>query len=271
MSENSKRAEHFVPLTVVTGGTGGIGRAICLRLIRDGHYVVCQYGSEEAKAAGLCSDVKGEGGRISTVKADLTSADGLFDLTENVRSLLDDEPSLSLTGLVNNAASLVGPSFSDTTENDFDRYFALNTRAPFFLAQRLSLLMRAGGSIVNVSSVATRFSSSGDIVYAMSKAALEALSFHAAESLAERGIRINTVMPGFTDNGNPVFQNAAARAYMGSYSVLGDVGTPQNVADAVAFLLSDSSSRTTGALLDVSGGSALGRRPASGSIREHLQ
>ena len=181
-------------------------------------------------------------------------------------SLVQQDGAADLVGLVNNAAMLVGPAFGTTTLNQFDEYFALNTRAPFFLGQRLSAHMVKGANIVNVSSVATKFSSPGDIVYAMSKATLEAMTFHAAEALAAHGIRINTLMPGFTDNGHEAFRNSKVRDFMSSFSALGGVADPTTIAEAVAFLVSSASARTTGAILDVSGGSALGRRPANGSL-----
>jgi 3-oxoacyl-[acyl-carrier protein] reductase len=107
------------------------------------------------------------------------------------------------------------------------------------------------------------FSSPGDIIYAMSKAAVEAFTRHAAESLAGKGIRINAVIPGFTDNGHPAFQDPAIRAYLGEFSVLGDVAAADDVAEAIAFLISERSRRTTGAMLDVSAGSTLGARASS--------
>jgi len=118
--------------------------------------------------------------------------------------------------------------------------------------------MRTGGSIVNISSAGAHFSSPGDIVYSMTKAAVESLTANAAEALAPLGIRINNVVPGFTDNGHPAFQIPQAREYMSSFAVLGDVSQPGAVADAVGFLLSGRASRTTGSTLDASGGSILG-------------
>ena len=257
-------------MVVVTGATGGIGRAVCLRLAQDGYDIVVQYASNHEKAEALQREISDLGRTATILQVDLTDDTQQIRFIETVQDLLHTDSQYSLAGLVNNAAKLLGPSFENATTEHFEAYFALNTRAPFFLAQGLSRLMSEGGSIVNVSSVATKFSSSGDIIYAMSKAALEALTFHAAEVLATRRIRINTVLPGFTDNGHQAFRDPRARGFMSSFAALGDVAQPETVAEAVAFLISNSSARTTGSLLDVSGGSALGRRAAEGSITSLL-
>ncbi|MGO2944081.1 MAG: SDR family NAD(P)-dependent oxidoreductase [Brevibacterium aurantiacum] len=255
---------------VVTGATGGVGYATSLRLARDGYDVIIQYGTRRDTALELQVDVANIGKSAIVVQADLTESAGQKHLVAAVESALADATDSTLVGLVNGAAKLLGPSFESATIEQFNEYFSLNARAPFFLTQQLSKFMGRGSSVVNVSSVATRFSSAGDIVYAMSKAALEAFTYHAAEALAAHGIRINTVMPGFTDNGHPAFRDVAVRAYMSSFSALGGVADPAKVAEAISFLISDSASRTTGALLDVSGGSALGRRPADGSLEDLL-
>ena len=161
---------------------------------------------------------------------------------------------------------MLSPSFAATSASDFDRYFSLNVRAPFMLTRHLAELMVEGGSVVNVSSAAAHFSSPNDITYAMSKAALEAMTVHAAPELARRGIRINTVIPGFTDNGHPAFDDPNVLAHMSSFAVMGGVASPSVVADAVSFLVSDQSSRTTGSSLDVSGGSTIGARPSGPGI-----
>lgn len=192
----------------------------------------------------------------------MSTPDGIDHLLTAVRNYLADDQRRELHGLVNNAGKLLGPSLTDATPAGFDNYFAVNTKAPFFLTQQLTPLMPNGrGSVVNISSAGAHFSSPGDIVYAMSKAALESLTANAAEALAARGIRINTVIPGLTDNGHPAFQDPRLADYLSSLSVLGGVAHPEQVADAIAFLLSDKAARITGAALDVSGGSTLGARP----------
>lgn len=245
------------PVAVVTGGSGGIGRSIVRKLLRDGHHVVAQYSKNEESARNLERELASCGRELVIQQADLSTANGVRVLIDAVSSILASHPRWQLRALVNNAGRMLGPSFHDTQVSDFDSYFTLNTRAPFFLTQELSKHMGAGSSVINVSSAATHFSSPGDIVYAMSKAALESLTLNAAEYLAVRGIRINSVVPGFTNNGNRAFENDEVREYMSSFSVLGGVSDPDVVAEAVSFLASERSKRTTGSLLDVSGGSLL--------------
>ena len=263
-------APRATPLAVVTGATGGIGGAAAVALARAGYAVLAHYGTRSDRAEELRGRIVAEGGRCHLVSSDLGTAGGIAPVGAAVDALLAQDPGLELRLLVNNAAKLLGPSFFDATPEAFDEYFAINTRAPLFLAQRLVRSMTAGGSIVNVSSASAHFSSPGDIVYAMSKAAVESLTRNLAEAVASRGIRVNAVIPGFTDNGHPAFGDEAVREYMSSFSVLGGVSDPETVADAIVFLASDAARRTTGALLDVTGGSTLGARGSRSHSVKHL-
>lgn len=255
-------------LVVVTGASGGIGKALCASLAYDGYDVLAQFRSRQTDAEEVRRSVEARGRRCILLATDLENRSGPEEVCRTVEQHLADHEDTVLHGLVNNAALLLGPSFGTATAYDFDRYMAVNVRAALLLSQQLSRLMQCGGSIVNISSAGTAFSSPGDIVYAMSKSALEALTFHSAEALAPRMIRINSVVPGFTDNGHSLFADPAALKHMSGYAVLGGVCDPTIVADAVAFLLSDRSARTTGSILDVSGGSRLGhRRGSSLSLR----
>lgn len=253
---------------VVTGATGGIGRATCLRLAQDGYNIIGQYASRSESAAAITNEIREAGRDATFIQADLTDIDQVASFVDVVSESATVDDTVHLTGLVNNAAKLVGPSFESASPSAFDDYFALNVKAPFFLAQGLAKLMCHGSSIINISSMSTRFSSGGDIIYAMSKSSLEALTFHAAEHLAKSGIRINTVLPGFTNNGHPVFADETVQAHMASYSVMGDIANPDEVAAAISFLMSDAASRTTGSVLDVSGGGALGARRTGGSLTD---
>lgn len=259
------------PLAVVTGATGGVGREICLGLARVGYDLVGQFHVDIDGAKQLEFDIAAVGGRCAIVAADLSTPDGVDTVCGVVNGELRRPETGGLRALVNNAAKLLGPSFDKATLADFDTYFAVNTRAAFFMAQQLVPKMIPGSSIVNISSASAHFSSPGDIVYAMSKAAVESMTKSMAEAVADRAIRVNAIVPGFTDNGHPAFGNDEAIAYMSSFSVLGGVSQPLHIADAVLFLVSDASSRTTGSILDVSGGSTLGARGARAhSVRDLL-
>ena len=264
-------ADPAVPLAVVTGSTGGIGSAVCRALTDSGYAVLAHYGTRDSRARELEADLTARGGRCHLVSSDLRTTAGVDRVSAAARDLLAEHPEYWMAALVNNAAKLLSPAFGDTRPADFDEYFAINTRAPFFLSQQLTQLMEHGGSIVNVSSASAHFSSPGDITYAMSKAAVESLTRNMAEAVAPRGVRVNAVIPGFTDNGHPLFQNEAARTYMSGFSVLGGVSEPETIAEAIVFLVSDASRRTTGAVLDVTGGSILGARGSRAhSVRDLL-
>lgn len=257
-------SDHTRRIAVITGASGGLGRATALKLSEIGYDIVAHYRTRQDAAETLRDQITATGGICWLIKANLAVEDGVRGLVREVTEIVSSRPGQALFVLVNNAGLLLGPSFSDASVSDFDAYFAVNTRAPLFLTQALAPLMPPGGSVINVSSAGAHFSSPGDIIYAMSKAALESFTKNAAQALAEHGIRINAVMPGFTDNGHEAFNDTEIRAHMGSYSVLGDVSAPETVADAIAFLASDQANRTTGAILDVSGGSTLGARPRTG-------
>ena len=252
-----------IPLAVVTGGSGGIGREIAARLGQDGYAVVVHYSSRKSAADDVVDAIHRDAGSAWSVQADLSEPSGVDALADAVFRLLDAQSELALHALVNNASLMLGPGFGAVTPAAFDNYLSLNVRAPLLLTQALSPRMRRGGSVVNISSAAAHFASPGDLIYAMSKNAIEAFTRHAAVDLAKDGVRINNVVPGFTDNGHPAFKDTDVRAHMASFAAMGDVSAPAHVADAVAFLVSDHASRTTGTSVDVSGGSTIGARTSN--------
>lgn len=252
----------LVSFALVSGATGGIGSAICRRLARDGFHIIAAYRSRRDVADVLVDGIRREGGEAVCVQSDLSTVDGVRELADEVIQIIETTEGARLHAVVNNAGKLLGPAFFDATEDEFDEYFATNVRAPFFLSQKLVPFVSRGASIVNISSAGAHFSSPGDIVYAMTKAALESFTRNMAEAVADRQVRVNTVIPGFTDNGHSAFRIPEVQEYMGRFAVLGGVSDPDVVADAVSFLVSDQASRTTGSSLDVSGGSTL-------AVRQH--
>lgn len=235
---------------LVTGASRGIGRAIAQRLAHDGAAVVVHYARDDAAAEEVVESIRADGGAATAVRAELP--DELDDL---VRALPDE-----LDVVVNNAGVIVRATIEGTSPEGFDRMFALNVRTPFFLAQRLLPKLRDGSRIINVSSSVTRSAFPQGIAYAMTKAALDAFSRALAQHLGPRGITVNTVAPGAMDtdmNADWLRDNPEVQAQLAAQNALGRLGTPADVANAVAFLASEDSRWITANWLDTSSGSRL--------------
>src|SRR5689334_973170 len=150
-------------VALVTGASRGIGRAVAERLAADGLRVVVQYNGHEAEAKETVARIEQAGGTAVAVQAELGSDGGVRELVGAVRT----ESGGRLDVLVNNAAALpAGPMVTDTPEQ-FDRLFAVNVKAPYFLVQQALPLLVDGGRIVNVSSVATRMANPTQTSFAM--------------------------------------------------------------------------------------------------------
>lgn len=248
---------------LVTGGGRGIGRAISERLGRDGARVGVHYGHDEAAAKETVAAIEAAGGAAFTVRAEL----GVPGDAEALWAAFDEQAS-GLDVLVNNAGinkavdgTLKG--IGTLTEEDFDRLFAVNTKAPFFLVQRGLSRLRDGGRIVNVSTGLTRGAAKPELIaYAMSKGAVDVFTSTLAKDLGPRGITVNAVAPGAVDTDMNAGwlrgeDNAAARERVRGLSPLGRVAGGAEIADIVAFLASDDSRWVTGQWIDATGGGLL--------------
>ncbi|MFB9838861.1 SDR family NAD(P)-dependent oxidoreductase [Actinoallomurus acaciae] len=237
---------------LVTGASRGIGRAIALRLGRDGARVAVHYGRDEAAAKEVVAAI-GED-RAFAVRAELSAPDAPEVLIDEVASRFD-----GLDILVNNAAIGASSDLEHTTLEDFNQIFAVNVRSPFFIVQRALPLLRDGGRIINISSGVTRIAMPEIITYSLTKGAIDAFGHTLAEQLGERGITVNTVAPGVveTDNTAPMLAEPGAQEAWSARSALGRVGRPEDIADVVAFVASDDARWMTGDWIDVTGGSDL--------------
>lgn len=242
---------------LVTGASRGIGRAIAERLAADGALVAVHYGSNETAAAQTVAAIEEAGGHAFSLRADLAETAGPETLFSALRDGLAGRP---LDILVNNAA-VIDPSgtIEDATPDAFDRLFAVNVRAPLFVVQRALPLMPDGGRIVNVSSGVTWFATP-DLVYSMSKGALNVLTRSLAQTEGRRGITVNTVSPGITETDMNAWLTESPEAARGVANIvaLGRHGQPADIADAVAFFASDDGRWVTGQTLEVNGGLLLG-------------
>jgi NAD(P)-dependent dehydrogenase (short-subunit alcohol dehydrogenase family) len=244
-------------ITIVTGGGRGIGAATVRRLANAGHDVVVNYRSDAVEAEKTADVVRATGQRAITVQADIAhehDVERLFD-----RAATDLGP---ITGLVNNAG-ITGPlgAFMDTDTATFQRVVDINVIGYLLCAQRAARTMAtsrggAGGAIVNVSSGAATTGSPGEYVhYAAAKAAVDAMTIGLSKELGPDGIRVNSVQPGrtWTDIHRDM-GDADRPARINDIAPLRRAAQPDEVAAAIAWLLSDDASYTTGAILRVAGG-----------------
>jgi 3-oxoacyl-[acyl-carrier protein] reductase len=242
---------------LVTGASRGIGRAIAQRLAADGATVAVHYGSNDAAATETIDTIRAAGGEAFAVRAQL-GVDGDVDtLFAGLQEGLDGRP---LDILVNNAAiATFDATIDKATPEQFDREFAINVRAPFFIIQRALPLLRDGGRIINISSGVTWFATP-QIVYSMTKGALDVLGRALANIVGERGITVNTVSPGVTDTDMNSWLHDSDDAPTGftEITALNRIGQAADIADAVAFFASDDSRWITGEDVDVNGGLFLG-------------
>ncbi|MFF7607358.1 SDR family oxidoreductase [Streptomyces parvulus] len=242
------------PITVVTGGSRGIGAATCLRLAADGHDLAVGYARDAAAADAVVAGVREAGGRAVAVRADTsveTDVDRLFDVAE--------ERLGPVTGLVNNAA-VTGPlgRLADSATADLRRVLDVNLLGVLLCARRAARLMTARGSgvIVNVSSGAATLGSPGEYVhYAAAKAGVDTLTLGLAKELGPDGVRVNAVAPGVIDTGMHAAAGAPDRARtMGAAVPMGRAGRAEEIAAAISWLMSPEASYTTGTVLRVAGG-----------------
>ncbi|BCJ69058.1 oxidoreductase [Polymorphospora rubra] len=237
---------------MVTGGSRGIGAATVRRLAAAGHDIALCYRADDAAAETVLADVHATGRRAIVVRADVTDPDDVARLFDRAEGELGP-----VTGLVNNAGvtSRVGP-FVDLTAHDLRHVIDVNLVSAILCAQQAARRMNHGGAIVNVSSAAATLGAPGEYVhYAAAKAGVDALTIGLSKELGPRGIRVNCVAPGtvWTDihtvSGDPDRPNRIAQR-----APLGRAGEPDEIAAAVAWLLSPDASYATGAILRVAGG-----------------
>jgi 3-oxoacyl-[acyl-carrier protein] reductase len=180
---------------LVTGASRGIGRASALALAAAGAQVLVHYGRGATEADGVVAEIRKGGSRADAVAADLSAADGPHKLAKLTRNVVGDR----LDILVANAGISKDATIEETTVEDFDKLFAVNVRAPFFLVQQLLPIMSIGSSIVLVSSLGARAVVGTIPAYAATKGAVDTLVKHFASLLGARGIRVNAVAPGVVE------------------------------------------------------------------------
>lgn len=239
---------------LVTGASRGIGRATALVLAAAGARVLVHFGSDEQAASSVVETIRAAGGLADKVAADLSTANGPHELARQVRTLAGDR----LDILVANAGIAKDAPIEETTVEDFDRLFAVNVRAPYFLVQQLLPVLGVGSSVVLLSSLAARSAVGNLSAYAATKGAIDTLVTHFAALLGERGIRVNAIAPGVVETDMSNFARTdAGREFTLSLQALKRVAQPDDIASAALFLVSDAARWVTGDTLRVDGGSKL--------------
>jgi NAD(P)-dependent dehydrogenase (short-subunit alcohol dehydrogenase family) len=242
------------PVTVVTGGSRGIGAATCVRLAADGHDLVLGYVSNGAAAEQVAGAVRAAGARCVTVRVDTSDEAAVERLFDTAAAELGP-----VTGLVNNAG-VTGPlgRLADARTEDLRRVVDVNLLGCLLCCRRAArdMAARGSGAIVNISSAAATLGAPGEYVhYAATKAATDALTVGLAKELGPQGIRVNAVAPGTVKTDMHAAMGDPDRpAKVAAVTPLGRAGEPSEIAGAVSWLLSDDASFTTGTVLRVSGG-----------------
>ena len=236
-------------IAIVTGASAGIGRAIARRLAQEGATVVINYGKSAEKAKAVVAEIEADGGKALAMQADMSQ---VADARRLVRDTMQHFARLDI--LVNNAAISLNKTLAETTEEEFDQIFALNTKGPYFAMQEAAKVIADGGRIVNISTGGTHLGFPGATAYLGTKAALEQFTKGLAHELATRAVTVNTVSPGFTDTAMlwDSFRETAMQM-----TPLRRLGKPGDIADVVAFIVSDEARWLTGQTIQAGGGAVM--------------
>ena len=236
-------------IVIITGGSRGIGKATSIELAKQGYFVCINYVANSAAAKLVEEHIKKEGGKAISIKADISVEKDVLKLFEQV-----DQLEGALFGLVNNAAVLADPSsLINMTAERIRKTFEINVFGTFLCCREAIKRMKNGGSLVNISSAASKTGGSNEYLdYASTKGAIDTFTIGLAKEVADQNIRVNAIRPGFIETDIHKIPNKLEKVK--SIIPMKRIGQPIEIAKAVAWLMTDDSNYTTGAIIDIAGG-----------------
>jgi len=245
-------------IAIITGGSRGLGKSMCLHLAAKAHDVVLTYHSKKDEAEGVRAQVEKAGRKAVALQLDAGDHKTFDVFVESVRRALRERWDRdNFDFLINNAGMGFYAPFVETSEEQFDQLMNVHLKGPFFLTQKLLPLMKDGGRIVNVSSGLARFSLPGYSAYAAMKGGVEVLTRFMAKELGPRQIAVNVIAPGAIETdfgGGAMRDDKEINRMIASSTALGRVGLPDDVGGAVAALLSDDNKWVNGQRIEIAGG-----------------
>ena len=235
-------------VAIVTASSRGIGRAVAKRLSQDGAAVVVNYVSSPDKAEAVVQEIVSNGGRAIAIQGSVANkADvlRLFEETEQKFGAIDI--------VVNVAGASLFKPHSELTEEDFDKVFSVNAKGAMYVLQAAANRVKDGGRIVQFSTGGTMMSIPAGGIYAASKAAGERFAFALSKEIGHRQVTVNVVSPGVTNTDGLIMPQEAIDQLI-QQTPLGRLGEPDDVANVVAFLVSDDAHWVTGQNIQANGG-----------------
>jgi 3-oxoacyl-[acyl-carrier protein] reductase len=235
-------------VAIVTASSRGIGRSVALRLGRDGAAVAVNYVASPDKAHAVVQEIESQGGRAIAIQGSVANqADvlRLFDETEQKLGAIDI--------VVNVAGVSVFKPHSELTDEDFEKVFSVNAKGAMYMLQAAANRVKDGGRIVQFSTGGTMMPIPAGGIYAASKAAGERFAFALSKEIGYRQVTVNVVSPGVTNTDGLTMPQAAIDGLI-QQTPLGRLGEPGDVADVVAFLVSDDAHWVTGQNIQANGG-----------------
>lgn len=242
---------ELLSTALVTGGSRGIGRAVAETLARAGHQVYLTYVSKPVEAEAVAEGIRASGGRASAFRLDVGDGEAVAGFFHN-----EIKDKVLLDVLVNNAGITKDGLMLRMKDADFDQVVQINLRGAFLCLREAAKIMtkQRRGSIVNITSVVGQMGNAGQLNYSAAKAGLIGLTKSAAKELASRSITVNAVAPGFVETDMTAGLSDGVRKAYTEAIPLRRLGTAQDIAEAVAFLVSPKASYITGQILGVNGG-----------------